>query len=298
MNRLVTDSYSPATLISYRKTWKAFQVFREHLNLPYSFPIVPEHLALFLAFRAEKHPSASTARSVLTALSWFHKINNVYDPTKNFTLSRMILGLQRKRQVTWRVKPMGKFLLIKVLKIFPFVFPSAYSRTLMKSLFLLAYYGCMRIGELTFSGTLDHTLLVRNVKVIQSPAGIKIQLTLASFKHSKAPASFLLLPLENDSSCPVNALLDFLKVRPPIEGPLFIDHSGLPITRHAVALSLKKCVEHCGLPANEYNTHSLRVGRATDLALAGTPDHVIRKTGRWSSNAYLNYIRFDVFQLP
>ena len=59
-----------------------------------------------------------------------------------------------------------------------------------------------------------------------------------------------------------------------------------------------KCVEHCGFPANEYNTHSLWVGRATDLALAGTPDHVIRKTGRWSSNAYLNYIRFDVFQLP
>ena len=47
-----------------------------------------------------------------------------------------------------------------------------------------------------------------------------------------------------------------------------------------------------------YNTHSLRAGRATDLAIVGTPDAIIKETGRWTSNAYVKYVRFNSFVLP
>jgi hypothetical protein len=37
--------------------------------------------------------------------------------------------------------------------------------------------------------------------------------------------------------------------------------------------------------------HSFRIGGATILAAAGYPDHVIKLAGRWSSDAFLTYVR-------
>ena len=65
-----------------------------------------------------------------------------------------------------------------------------------------------------------------------------------------------------------------------------------------MARHLKDLVAAVGENPEDFNTHSLRVGRATDLALAGTSDAIIRQTGRWKSNAYLAYVRFDLFHLP
>ncbi len=44
-------------------------------------------------------------------------------------------------------------------------------------------------------------------------------------------------------------------------------------------------------PSNDIAGHSLRSGGATGLALAGTPLHQIQSTGRWSSGAFLIYLR-------
>ena len=38
----------------------------------------------------------------------------------------------------------------------------------------------------------------------------------------------------------------------------------------------------------EFNTHSLRIGRATDLFLFGTSRH-IKHCGRWESDAVLHF---------
>ena len=52
-----------------------------------------------------------------------------------------------------------------------------------------------------------------------------------------------------------------------------------------------------GLGPAGYNIHSLRVGKATDLALGGASDAVIRESGRWASNAFLKYLRFEFLPL-
>jgi len=39
---------------------------------------------------------------------------------------------------------------------------------------------------------------------------------------------------------------------------------------------LKKIVTRIGLRERNYNTHSFRIGRATDLAITGVPDDVIK----------------------
>ena len=67
---------------------------------------------------------------------------------------------------------------------------------------------------------------------------------------------------------------------------LFNDILGKTVTRNFVAEKLKLLVLHAGLDPSRYNTHSLRIGRATDLAKAGVPEAIIQQTGRWESDAY------------
>ena len=98
--------------------------------------------------------------------------------------------------------------------------------------------------------------------------------------------------------CPISALLRYLRLRPRVQGPLFINADQVPITRSWFSRMLKRCLAIAGFPVHAYNTHSFRLGRATDLAIAGTPDHIIQKTGRWKSSAFLAYIRFTPVALP
>ena len=53
-----------------------------------------------------------------------------------------------------------------------------------------------------------------------------------------------------------------------------------------------------GFPVSKIGTkHSLRVGAATAVFLAGVPTETIQLIGRWRSQTFLRYIRIQVQQL-
>lgn len=54
---------------------------------------------------------------------------------------------------------------------------------------------------------------------------------------------------------------------------------------------LKELVHKVGLDKACYSTHSLRAGGATDLFVARVPYYVIKKMGRWKSDAAIEYFR-------
>ena len=81
-------------------------------------------------------------------------------------------------------------------------------------------------------------------------------------------------------------------------GPSFIYRNDVPVKRTFVADILKKYIALLGYDPTRYNTHFLRIGRATDLALSGYSEQIIRQTVRWESDAYLKYIRFNFYKVP
>ena len=82
------------------------------------------------------------------------------------------------------------------------------------------------------------------------------------------------------------ALLRYLLVRPAIRGPLFIFSNGRFLTRQHISALLKSCLgAHITV-----DTHSLRIGGASALAAAHTPDSVIQLLGRWRSDSFRSYI--------
>lgn len=66
---------------------------------------------------------------------------------------------------------------------------------------------------------------------------------------------------------------------------------GKPLSRATWDRDLKRYFAAAGLDPSQYSGHSLRAGGATDLFTAGTPYPVIKKAGRWKSDAALQYFR-------
>ena len=91
-------------------------------------------------------------------------------------------------------------------------------------------------------------------------------------------------------------MLQYLRVRPQVPGPIFVTKRGVPLGSHWVSTSLNKALSGIGLDAARYSSHSFRSGAVTEAAKGGATDTQIRLMGRWRSDAYRRYIRPDVMQ--
>ena len=238
-------------------------------------------------------------KKVLSVIYFVLKINNSIDNTKNFLLKRMLKGMKNRRIISPKLLPINLQLLNQIILKISFANIPNYKRVLLKAVLLLTYYGCFRIGEVVMSAHDQHTLSIDNISLISNAdEKVSLLIKLDSYKHANSPVSFIIKPLDNKLFCPVVAVLEYLKLRSFSHGSFFLMQNNVPVKREFIASSLKKYVSILGLNPKRYNTHSLRIGRATDLAVLGLPEQVIKKAGRWESDAYLKYIRFDLFTMP
>ncbi len=111
-------------------------------------------------------------------------------------------------------------------------------------------------------------------------------LVLHSFKHHYSGDSKLSLrKAVPDECCLVRALRAYLSQKPGIPGVLFINQAGVSVDRSQLVHIIKSLIQILGLnPSNYYNSHSLWIGRITDLALEGVSSQEIQLIGRWSSD--------------
>ena len=93
--------------------------------------------------------------------------------------------------------------------------------------------------------------------------------------------------------CPVVSLTNYLHLRGPGTGPLFIYQNGTPLSRSQLSSFLQTTLQSAGIPG-KFSGHSFRIGAATTAARKGLPDHLINTMGHWSSEAYLLNVRTPV----
>ena len=233
----------------------------------------------------------------MAAISWQHKINNAYDPSKSFCIKRMLKGVIPFQKEPKVMSIIDRDMLSKLLSLLEVHIFDNYEKILMRSILLTMYICCLRAGEAVVSTHDKHTIRIENVKI--KTVGTKVvTITLKSYKHSNENKTFSFEEANKALDCPVEALLNYLAVRPVREGILFIDWSGKPVTRKFLVDTIRKLIVHTGNDPSDFGSHSIRAGRTTDLARAGVPEAIIKETGRWTSNAYQKYIRFAAFSLP
>ena len=91
--------------------------------------------------------------------------------------------------------------------------------------------------------------------------------------------------------CPVAAVLEYMVARGNEAGPFFRLANGRPLTKPLFTQRVRQALQAVGLPYNNFAGHSFRIGAAKAAAQAGVEDSTIQILGRWSSAAFLTYIR-------
>ena len=91
--------------------------------------------------------------------------------------------------------------------------------------------------------------------------------------------------------CPVRAVLAYIASRQDAPGPFFRDVRGRPLSKSFFVREVRKVLTQLGFQADQFAGHSFRIGAATVAAQAGIEDSTIQALGRWSSAAFLLYIR-------
>ena len=171
---------------------------------------------------------------------------------------------------------------------------SPFTALTYKTLFTLAYYGLMRVGELTMS---PHVVKAKDIHVSDN----SILLVLYSSKtHGKGnrPQKIKIKGTKGRSTdkvfCPLELTTEYLQERGGYDHDqeqLFIFRDGTPITAKNTRRVLKMALKRLQLDPSLYGTHSFRIGRASDMLKSGYSVDQIKQYGRWKSNAVYKYLR-------
>ena len=107
----------------------------------------------------------------------------------------------------------------------------------------------------------------------------------------------------NPILCPVRCMVEWFALTEgssiPSTAPLFSIPLGRDgsewkvLTRETVTLLMKGAAVDCGLKPKYVATHSIRISGATALLIAGVPAEVVKIMGRWISNAFIGYTRYQ-----
>ena len=118
-----------------------------------------------------------------------------------------------------------------------------------------------------------------------------MSIKFSEFKDHNGKPITLKKRTRNTPLCPVAAMVDYLRLRGTTAGPLFMTNKLTPLTTYEFSKTFKTTLHLCNLDPKLYKSHSFRLGAATACAQKGIPFDVIRRLGRWQSDAFKHYIR-------
>lgn len=167
---------------------------------------------------------------------------------------------------------------------------------------VLCFFGFFRAGELMIpsQNSFDQAkhLSWSDVAVdnLQSPKLLKVKLKQSKTDQLRQGVDVFVgktgCPL-----CPVTGVLAYMAIRGDQPGPFFKFGDNKPLTKSSFTHEIRAALQAIGLPYQNFAGHSFRIGAATAAARAGIEDSTIRMMGRWSSSAFLAYVRTPRDQL-
>jgi len=161
---------------------------------------------------------------------------------------------------------------------------------------VLCFFGFFRAGELTIPSlqAFDDAkhLSWGDVAVdsTQAPSLLKVRLKQSKTDQFRQGVDVFVGKTECPL-CPVSAVMAYMLSRGDQPGPFFKFADNRPLTKPCFTTKIREALQAIGLPYQDFAGHSFRIGAATAAARAGIEDSTIRMLGRWSSSAFLSYIR-------
>ena len=217
-------------------------------------------------------------------------MSDVNSPTSSYKIDSLINSYSKNDSPPATRKAITKDILLEVLQSIS-IREKGYNKKLYRAMLCLMYHGLLRCSEVTYSAKCDHNLKSYQV-TFENVSDLR--LAFISYKHNKPNPPPLLIRSPVDASCPYKALRKYHEVRPKGPKPLFCNQNGRPVSRKQLVGILKTHLANCGRQKVDFNTHSLRMGKATDMHHGGYTDPQIAKAGRWSSTAFMRYVKPNI----
>ncbi|XP_048576074.1 uncharacterized protein LOC125557473 [Nematostella vectensis] len=284
LNELLGNALSSGSQQAYARAWNTFRQFyhqfyrTDQLNLPLGTPT----LALFISYLRAKQLAASTILSYMSSIGYVHKLKGMPDPTQAFIIHKLLTAVKKQKSPDVRL-PITETVLHQLVDALVSTNSSASQRTLFKAMFMAAFYGFFRIGELIpkISALGDQVVQIRDLALYKSGKEIsKLVITTSHFQHttSNRPFEITIARLPSANYCPVRAIMDYCAARGSQPGPLFLSH-GNPVSMSQFSLELNRCLSFCELDTSRYKSHSFRIGAVCHTYEKGYSDSQIRAMG-------------------
>ena len=190
MNGLLSTSLTDGSRRLYQRAWSVFREFYAQFygSENPSLPLFPYCIPLFISYLSFRKLAFSTITSYLAAISYVHKLRGFPDPTKSFLIQKLLSALSRKRSVDVRL-PVTRPVLHELIRSLRFTNSSAFQRSLYVTMFLVAFYGLFRIGELATKSTrVASSVLQFNNLTFLSTHEAKI--SISNYKHNTSNRPF------------------------------------------------------------------------------------------------------------
>lgn len=270
------------------------------LKHEFSLPLDNNTVGLYISHLHLYGLKPSTIQNHLSAVSYIHKIKDIYDPTQCFLVSKLMKSLHKLSPSVDTRLPVSHDLLKKIIVCLSSFCKSRYEMVMYTAMFSFAYYACLRVGEYAIANSDKNVLAIDQLTTISKKGKVcALRVKFRNFKHCTDAQNIPVLEInmQDDITCPVTSMGKYLEVRPHCPGPIFIDENMSTVSSAKFQKLMQSCISFLNLDKKRYTTHSLRIGRCTDMVLQGYSEAQIRSVGRWKSDAYKRYIRPSIISL-
>jgi integrase len=281
---------SENTKRAYRSDWKVFSAWCARMGAT-PMPATPGTVAAYVTDMARIGRAASTINRHCTTIGKAHRMAGHPSPLDHPKLQEILAGIRR----TIGTKPkQKKAAVLSILRAMCEVCdPETIHGIRDRAVLLVAWAGAFRRSEVVSLRFEDIEfedkgiiVTVRKSKTDQEGAGAKVGIPYGS----------------DPTTCPVRSLKRWLETSGITEGAIFrpirrgqATLRGREASRDGgklIARIVKRAAKRAGLDPKVFGGHSLRAGLATQAAMAGKPDRVIMRQGRWVDRRTLErYIR-------
>ena len=295
-----------STQRAYKSGQNRFLAFCRQANYK-AVPASETVLCHFVSYLAEQKLKHKTIKVYLSAIRFLHISEGAGDPFHP-SLDRLQYTLRGIKRVEAYSKterrerlPISPNILRKVKAVWE-ASGSDPDIVMLWAACCLAFFGFLRIGEMTVPGDTAYdpsAHLSRSDIAVDNPstpAVIRVTIKQSKTDPFRKGVDLFLGKTASDL-CPVAAMLNYLVVRGPVEGPLFRFRDGRPLTRQRFVGAVREALAKAGINQDKYSGHSFRIGAATTAASKGLEDSMIKTLGRWRSLAYLQYVQIPRDQL-
>jgi hypothetical protein len=300
-----------------RKTYtsgvRSFINFIDTHGIQPAFPASPQTLCLWLTDLASPPRSLSlgTCKVYLAAVITRHTEMGLDSPLKDAPplLDRIITGIKRWTATTQQSsQPKLPITTAMLRSMRPQLDLSIRSDSLLWAMMWTATAGLLRISEFTPTQKEAETTLKMSQLTLHDRAG---QILNRLPAPSPSSVHYVTLHLEASKTDPfrsgvdivissltaIRALLRYfthLQQQRPAPGPtapLFHFPDAHPVKRSWLMRRVSNLLVRIGLRPELYSSHSFRKGGAVSLQQVGVEDSVVRRIGRWRSDAFHLYVR-------